>query len=209
MRAQHVAQFREPTIAMQAQRSQRRAAGHLTTLAPMAAAARDDRVNRNPLPRPGPGDASTDRYYHAGEFVSEDERRSRSNERVRHGRRDEHRPAEPFLKISTADTAPSHLKLQLTRSRRRRRGHLLHPHVTSSVPPYGQHLSRPPSGHGRRATSALALVCALLDIVSIFNKVKREYMTSMTRQYSSAASRARSAVDKTADFWTQGAPDPD
>ena len=30
-------------------------------------------------------------------------------------------------------------------------------------------------------------------------------MTSMTRQYSSAASRARSAVDKTADFWTQGA----
>ena len=45
----------------------------------------------------------------------------------------------------------------------------------------------------------------LLDIVSIFNKVKREYMTSMTRQYSSATSRARSAVDKTADFWTQGA----
>ena len=30
-------------------------------------------------------------------------------------------------------------------------------------------------------------------------------MTSMTRQYSSAASRARSAVDKTADLWTQGA----
>jgi hypothetical protein len=30
-------------------------------------------------------------------------------------------------------------------------------------------------------------------------------MTSMTRQYNSAASRARSAVDKTADFWTQGA----
>jgi hypothetical protein len=30
-------------------------------------------------------------------------------------------------------------------------------------------------------------------------------MTSMTRQYSSATSRARSAVDKTADFWTQGA----
>jgi hypothetical protein len=29
-------------------------------------------------------------------------------------------------------------------------------------------------------------------------------MTSMTRQYSSATSRARSAVDKTADFWTQG-----
>jgi hypothetical protein len=29
-------------------------------------------------------------------------------------------------------------------------------------------------------------------------------MTSMTRQYSTAASRARSAVDKTADFWTQG-----
>jgi len=27
----------------------------------------------------------------------------------------------------------------------------------------------------------------------------------MTRQYSSATSRARSAVDKTADFWTQGA----
>jgi len=45
----------------------------------------------------------------------------------------------------------------------------------------------------------------LLDIVSIFNKVKREYMTSMTRQYSSATSRARSAVDKTADFWAQGA----
>jgi len=45
----------------------------------------------------------------------------------------------------------------------------------------------------------------LLDIVSIFNKVKREYMTSMTRQYSSATSRARSAVDKTADLWTQGA----
>ena len=30
-------------------------------------------------------------------------------------------------------------------------------------------------------------------------------MTSMTRQHRSAASRARSAVDKTADFWTQGA----
>ena len=45
----------------------------------------------------------------------------------------------------------------------------------------------------------------LLDIVSIFNKVKRAYMTSMTRQYSSATSRARSAVDKTADFWAQGA----
>jgi hypothetical protein len=30
-------------------------------------------------------------------------------------------------------------------------------------------------------------------------------MTSITRQYSSATSRARSAVDKTADFWTQGA----
>ena len=30
-------------------------------------------------------------------------------------------------------------------------------------------------------------------------------MTSMTRQYSSATSRERSAVDKTADFWTQGA----
>jgi hypothetical protein len=45
----------------------------------------------------------------------------------------------------------------------------------------------------------------LLDIVSIFNKVKREHMTSMTRQYSSATSRARSAVDKTADFWAQGA----
>ena len=39
----------------------------------------------------------------------------------------------------------------------------------------------------------------------MFSKVKREYMTSMTRQYSSATSRARSAVDKTADFWTQGA----
>ena len=30
-------------------------------------------------------------------------------------------------------------------------------------------------------------------------------MTSMTEQYSSATSRARSAVDKTADFWAQGA----
>ena len=30
-------------------------------------------------------------------------------------------------------------------------------------------------------------------------------MTSMTRQYSSAASRARSAVDKAADFWARGA----
>ena len=30
-------------------------------------------------------------------------------------------------------------------------------------------------------------------------------MTSMTRQYSAAASQAASAVDKTADFWTQGA----
>jgi hypothetical protein len=45
----------------------------------------------------------------------------------------------------------------------------------------------------------------LLDIVSIFNKVRRENMTSMTRQYSSAASRARSAVDKAADFWARGA----
>lgn len=30
-------------------------------------------------------------------------------------------------------------------------------------------------------------------------------MTSMTRQYSGAASQARNAVDKTADFWTEGA----
>ena len=45
----------------------------------------------------------------------------------------------------------------------------------------------------------------LLGIVSIFDKVKREYMTSMTRQYSSATSRARRAADKTANFWTQGA----
>ena len=30
-------------------------------------------------------------------------------------------------------------------------------------------------------------------------------MTRMTRQYSAAASRARNAVDKTADFWTEGA----
>ena len=30
-------------------------------------------------------------------------------------------------------------------------------------------------------------------------------MTSMTRQYSTAASHARNAVDKTADFWTEGA----
>ena len=30
-------------------------------------------------------------------------------------------------------------------------------------------------------------------------------MTSMTRQYSAAASRARTAVDKTADLWTQSA----
>ncbi len=30
-------------------------------------------------------------------------------------------------------------------------------------------------------------------------------MTNMTRQYSAAASQAASAVDKTADFWTQGA----
>jgi hypothetical protein len=31
------------------------------------------------------------------------------------------------------------------------------------------------------------------------------HMTSMTRQYSTAASRARNAVDKTADVWTEGA----
>jgi hypothetical protein len=31
------------------------------------------------------------------------------------------------------------------------------------------------------------------------------HMTSMTRQYSAAASRARNAVDKTADLWTQSA----
>jgi hypothetical protein len=30
-------------------------------------------------------------------------------------------------------------------------------------------------------------------------------MTSMTRQYSAAASHARNAVEKTADFWTEGA----
>jgi hypothetical protein len=60
----------------------------------------------------------------------------------------------------------------------------------------------------RRSTPAPPVACFsthLLDIVSIFNKVKREYTTSMTRQYSSATNRARSAVDKTADFWTQGA----
>ena len=60
----------------------------------------------------------------------------------------------------------------------------------------------------RHRTPAPSIACfskRLLDIVSIFNKVKREHMTSMTRQYSSATSRARSAVDKTADFWAQGA----
>jgi hypothetical protein len=31
------------------------------------------------------------------------------------------------------------------------------------------------------------------------------HMSSMTRQYSAAASHARNAVDKTADFWTEGA----
>src|SRR6476646_8617770 len=31
------------------------------------------------------------------------------------------------------------------------------------------------------------------------------HMTSMTRQYSAAASHARNAVDKTADVWTEGA----
>jgi hypothetical protein len=31
------------------------------------------------------------------------------------------------------------------------------------------------------------------------------YMTSMTRQYSAAASHARNAVEKTADIWTEGA----
>src|SRR6476661_2469690 len=31
------------------------------------------------------------------------------------------------------------------------------------------------------------------------------HMTSMTRQYSAAASQARNAVDKTADVWTEGA----
>ena len=30
-------------------------------------------------------------------------------------------------------------------------------------------------------------------------------MTSMTRQYSAAASHARNAVDKSADVWTEGA----
>jgi hypothetical protein len=30
-------------------------------------------------------------------------------------------------------------------------------------------------------------------------------MTSLTRQYSAAATRARTAVDKTADVWTEGA----
>src|ERR1051326_4422888 len=31
------------------------------------------------------------------------------------------------------------------------------------------------------------------------------HMTSMTRQYSAAASHARNAVEKTADVWTEGA----
>src|SRR5437773_2397860 len=43
--------------------------------------------------------------------------------------------------------------------------------------------------------------------ISIFLRRHHEgmHMTSMTRQYSAAASHARNAVDKTADFWTQGA----
>jgi hypothetical protein len=45
----------------------------------------------------------------------------------------------------------------------------------------------------------------LLDIVSIFGQVEREHMTSMTRQYSTATSRARSAADTTAGLWAQGA----
>jgi hypothetical protein len=35
--------------------------------------------------------------------------------------------------------------------------------------------------------------------------MKGMHMTSMTRQYSAAASHARNAVDKTADVWTEGA----
>src|ERR1700746_711033 len=35
------------------------------------------------------------------------------------------------------------------------------------------------------------------------SSTKGMHMTSMTRQYSAAASRARNAVDKTADIWTQ------
>jgi hypothetical protein len=88
-----VAQFREPAIAMQAKRLQGRAAGHLSTLAQMAAAARDDRVNCDPLTRQRPRYASTDSHYHAGEFVPQDERCPRSGERVRNGRQDEHRPS--------------------------------------------------------------------------------------------------------------------
>jgi len=63
----------------------------------------------------------------------------------------------------------------------------------------------PPRSDAVRRAAIACFSMRLLDIVSIFNKVKREHMTSMTRQYSSATSRARSAVDKTADFWAQGA----
>src|SRR6185312_3933027 len=67
----------------------------------------------------------------------------------------------------------------------------------------GQPRRRAPAQYADPAIACFSM--HLLDIVSIFNKVKREHMTSMTRQYSSATSRARSAVDKTADFWAQGA----
>jgi hypothetical protein len=109
----------------------------------MTATAGNDRVNGNPLTRHEPGDASAGRHHHAGEFVSEDQRRSRSGQRVRRGGRDEHGPAQPFLKIGTADTAPPHPELQPARPGRRGRRHLLHSHVTSGMPPYGQHLASP------------------------------------------------------------------
>src|SRR6185369_17354817 len=58
--------------------------------------------------------------------------------------RDEHRPAQPFLKIGPADTAPPHLELQFSGPRRRGRRHLLHPHVTPPMPPNCQHPRRLP-----------------------------------------------------------------
>src|SRR5690242_4010904 len=69
---------------------------------------------------------------------------------MRRSGRDEHRPAQPFLKIGPADTAPPHPELQFSGPRRRGRRHLLHPHVTPPMPPDGQHPRRlPPVARSR------------------------------------------------------------
>ena len=138
-----VAQLRKAAVAMQAKPAKLRAAGDLAAPAPMACAAEDDRVDRDPLARLGFGDAVANRHNAAGELVAENDRRAGPGDRVRRVDRNEGRAAQPLLDVGAADTAPAHPQLHLTWPGRRRRWHLIDPDGASGMPADRKHVTPP------------------------------------------------------------------